>query len=132
VPRIWQPEIVRDIYVECETVHRIRFGAAALKRLRAGNTRLKAREGPPQSKGERERAISLHGADRWPAALYKDSWLRILAGAAEIEAFLREKEFKLKTEEIKETGGIPRSRASLLFQLVTNYYKIVLCQSSSS
>jgi hypothetical protein len=113
-------------------VHRISFGAAVLERLRAGNTRLKAREGPPQSKGERERAISLHGADRWPAALYKDSWLRILAGAAEIEAFLREKEFKLKTEEIKETGGIPRSRASLLFQLVTNYYKIVLCQSSSS
>jgi hypothetical protein len=132
VPRIWQPEIVRDIYVECETVHRIRFGAAALERLRAGNTRLKAREGPRQSKGERERAISLHGADRWPAALYKDSWLRILAGGAEIEAFLREKEFKLKTEEIKETGGIPRSRASLLFQLVTNCYKIFLCQSSSS
>jgi len=55
-----------------------------------------------------------------------------LGSAAEIEAFLREKEFKLKTEEIKETWGIPRSRASLLFQLVTNYYKIVLCQSSSS
>jgi hypothetical protein len=112
VTRIWQPEIVRDRYVECETVHRIRSGAAALERLQARNTRLKAREGPPQSKGERERAISLHGADRWPEALYKDSWLRILAGAAEIEALLREKEFKLKTKEIKETGGIPRSRAS--------------------
>jgi hypothetical protein len=35
-----------------------------------------------------------------PVALYRKRWSRILAGAAEIEALLREKEFKLKAEEI--------------------------------
>jgi hypothetical protein len=38
-----------------------------------------------------------HG--RFPVTLYKEQWLRVLASAAEIEAFIRENESKLKTKE---------------------------------
>jgi hypothetical protein len=44
-------------------------------------------------------AVSLYGMGRFPVTLYKEQWLRILAGAPLIEAFIRENEAKLKTKE---------------------------------
>jgi len=44
-------------------------------------------------------AVSLHGMGRFPVTLYKEQWLRILASAPEIEAFIRENDSKLKTKE---------------------------------
>jgi hypothetical protein len=36
---------------------------------------------------------------RFPVTLYKEQWLRILASAPEIEAFIRENDSRLKTKE---------------------------------
>ena len=44
-------------------------------------------------------AVSLYGMGRFPVTLYKEQWLRILAAAPEIEAFIRENDSKLKTKE---------------------------------
>ena len=45
-------------------------------------------------------AVSLYGMGRFPVTLYKEQqWLRVLASAAEIEAFIRENDSKLKTKE---------------------------------
>jgi hypothetical protein len=39
-----------------------------------------------------------HCPIRLPVTLYKEQWLRILASAPEIEAFIRENDSKLKTK----------------------------------
>jgi hypothetical protein len=44
-------------------------------------------------------AVSLYGMGRFPVTLYKEQWLRILASASDIEAFIRENDSKLKTKE---------------------------------
>src|SRR3981081_1546999 len=43
--------------------------------------------------------VSLYGLGRFPVTLYKEQWIRILASAPEIEAFIRENDSKLKTKE---------------------------------
>jgi hypothetical protein len=43
--------------------------------------------------------LSLYGMGRFPVTLYKEQWIRILGSAAEIEAFIRENDSKLKTKE---------------------------------
>jgi hypothetical protein len=43
--------------------------------------------------------VSLYGMGRFPVTLYKEQWLRVLANAADIEAFIRENDSKLKTKE---------------------------------
>ena len=43
--------------------------------------------------------VSVYGLGRFPVTLYKEQWLRILASAPEIEAFIRENDSKLKTKE---------------------------------
>ncbi|WP_211256476.1 hypothetical protein [Edaphobacter aggregans] len=43
--------------------------------------------------------LSLYGMGRFPVTLYKEQFLRILARAPEIEAFIRENDSKLKTKE---------------------------------
>jgi hypothetical protein len=43
--------------------------------------------------------LSLYGMGRFPVTLYKEQWLRVLANAVQIEAFIRENEAKLKTKE---------------------------------
>jgi hypothetical protein len=52
-----------------------------------------------ESQGQRKGAVSLYGMGRFPVTLYKEQWLRILASASEIEAFIRENDSKLKTKE---------------------------------
>ena len=65
---------MRDRYVEREAVDRIRFRAAALEHLRAGDIPVQAKTRAVSLKGIEKRAISLSGADRLPVALFKDSF----------------------------------------------------------
>lgn len=73
---------------------------AELERLRAENDKLKNRGASGLSlKVSEKGAVSLYGMGRFPVTLYKEQWLRILARAPEIEAFIRENDGKLKTKE---------------------------------
>jgi len=73
---------------------------AELERLRAENAQLKTKEkGGISLKVSEKGALSLYGMGRFPVTLYKEQWLRILASAGEIEAFIRENESKLKAKE---------------------------------
>ena len=73
---------------------------AELERLRAENSKLKSREAVGLSfKVSEKGALSLYGMGRFPVTLYKEQWQRILASAADIEAFIRENEDRLKTKE---------------------------------
>jgi hypothetical protein len=71
---------------------------AELERLRAENAQLKSRDGLTLKVSEKG-GVSLYGMGRFPVTLYKEQWLRILASAPEIEAFIRENDSKLKTKE---------------------------------
>ena len=73
---------------------------AELERLRAENVQLKNKNtGGLSLKVSEKGAVSLYGMGRFPVTLYKEQWLRILASAPEIEAFIRENDSKLKTKE---------------------------------
>lgn len=73
---------------------------AELERLRAENAQLKDKgKGGITLKVSEKGAVSLYGMGRFPVTLYKEQWLRVLASAAEMEAFIRENESKLKTKE---------------------------------
>jgi len=73
---------------------------AELERLRAENAKLKSKDSAELSlKVSEKGAVSLYGMGRFPVTLYKEQWLRILASAPEIEAFIRENDSKLKTKE---------------------------------
>ena len=73
---------------------------AELERLRAENAKLNSRDSAGLSlKVSEKGAVSLYGMGRFPVTLYKEQWLRILASAPEIEAFIRENDSKLKTKE---------------------------------
>ena len=73
---------------------------AELERLRAENAKLKNKDSAGLSlKVSEKGAVSLYGMGRFPVTLYKEQWLRIIASAPEIEAFIRENDSKLKTKE---------------------------------
>ena len=73
---------------------------AELESLRAENAKLKSKDSAGLSlKVSEKGAVSLCGMGRFPVTLYKEQWLRILASAPEIEAFIRENDSKLKTKE---------------------------------
>jgi hypothetical protein len=73
---------------------------AELERLRAENAQLKNKDkGGISLKVSAKGAVSLYGMGRFPVTLYKEQWLRILACAPAIEAFIRENESKLKSKE---------------------------------
>ena len=73
---------------------------AELERLQAENAELKSKASAGLSlKVSEKGAVSLYGMGRFPVTLYKEQWLRILAIAPEIEAFIRENDSKLKTKE---------------------------------
>jgi hypothetical protein len=73
---------------------------AELERLRAENEKLKNRNsGGLTLKVSEKGGVSLYGMGRFPVTLYKEQWLRILASAPEIEAFIRDNNAKLKTKE---------------------------------
>jgi hypothetical protein len=73
---------------------------AELERLQAENAQLKTKEkGGITLKVSEKGAVSLYGMGKFPVTLYKEQWLRVLASASEIEAFIRENDAKLKTKE---------------------------------
>ena len=72
---------------------------AELERLQAENAKLKSKDSAGLSPRSAEGAVFLYGMGRFPVTLYKEQWLRILASAPEIEAFIRENDSKLKTKE---------------------------------
>ena len=73
---------------------------AELERLRAENAQLKNKDkGGISLKVSEKGAVSLYGMGRFPVTLYKEQWLRILASASLIEAFIRENDAKLKSKE---------------------------------
>jgi hypothetical protein len=73
---------------------------AELERLRAENAQLKNKDkGGLTLKVSEKGAVSLYGMGRFPVTLYKEQWLRVLASAPEIEAFIHENESRLKTKE---------------------------------
>jgi hypothetical protein len=73
---------------------------AELERLRAENANLKKKETVGLSlKVSEKGAVSLYGMGRFPVTLYKEQWLRILASAEIIEAFIAENDSKLKSKE---------------------------------
>ncbi len=73
---------------------------AELERLRAENTKLKTKTpGGLSLKVSEKGAVSLYGMGRFPVTLYKEQWLRLLGFAADIEAFIRENDARLKTKE---------------------------------
>ena len=74
---------------------------AELERLRAENERLKksGRGGKLAMKVSEKGALSVYGMGRFPVTLYKEQWLKLLAMADEIKAFIEANNESLKTKE---------------------------------
>ena len=73
---------------------------AEIERLRAENERLKdQRTGRTSLKVSEKGGVSVYGLGRFPVTLYKEQWLKLLDMAADVRAFIKEHEAKLKTRE---------------------------------
>ena len=72
---------------------------AELEKLRAENERLKNRTARGTSlKVSEKGGLSVYGLGRFPVTLYKEQWVRLLAMADDIKAFLKEHDAELKTK----------------------------------
>ena len=73
---------------------------AEIERLRAENERLK-RGGHSKlaMKVSEKGALSVYGMGRFPVTLYKELWLRLLAMAEDIKAFIEANQGNLKSKE---------------------------------
>ena len=73
---------------------------AELEKLRAENEALKKtkEKGLTMKIGEKG-GLSVYGLGRFPVTLYKEQWIRLLAMAGEIKAFIEANGDKLKTKE---------------------------------
>jgi hypothetical protein len=72
---------------------------AELERLRAENEQLKTRTSRGISlKVSEKGGVSVYGLGRFPVTLYKEQWTRLLDMAADIRAFIKENDGKLKTK----------------------------------
>ena len=73
---------------------------AELDRLRAENERLRsAGRGKLAMKVSEKGALSVYGMGRFPVTLYKEQWLRLLAMADDIRAFIEANDANLKSKE---------------------------------
>lgn len=73
---------------------------AELARLRAENEALKKTgRGKLSMKVSEKGALSVYGMGRFPVTLYKEQWLRLLAVADDIKAFIETNNESLKTKE---------------------------------
>ena len=71
-----------------------------LERLRAENERLKkAGRSKLAMKVSEKGALSVYGMGRFPVTLYKEQWLRLIAMADEIKAFIEANDASLKSKE---------------------------------
>jgi len=72
---------------------------AELERLREENERLKNRTTRGVSlKVSEKGGVSVYGLGRFPVTLYKEQWIRLLDMAADIRAFIKDNEAKLKVK----------------------------------
>ena len=73
---------------------------AEIERLRAENERLKrTRDARLTMKVSGKGALSVYGMGRFPVTLYKEQWLRLLAMAEDIKAFIEANNDNLKSKE---------------------------------
>jgi hypothetical protein len=73
---------------------------AELERLRAENEALKkSGRGKLSMKVSEKGALSVYGMGRFPVTLYKEQWLRLLAMADDIKAFIEANRASLKAKE---------------------------------
>ena len=73
---------------------------AEIERLRAENERLKrTRDAKLAMKVSEKGALSVYGMGRFPVTLYKEQWLRLLAMAEDIKAFIEANNDNLKSKE---------------------------------
>ncbi len=73
---------------------------AELERLRAENEALKkAGRGKLSMKVSEKGALSVYGMGRFPVTLYKEQWLRLLAMADDIKAFIEANNESLKSKD---------------------------------
>jgi hypothetical protein len=73
---------------------------AEIERLRAENARLKStRQAKLAMKVSEKGAVSVYGMGRFPVTLYKEQWLRLLAMAEDIKAFIEANNDSLKSKE---------------------------------
>ena len=73
---------------------------AEIERLRAENERLKrTRDARLTMKVSEKGALSVYGMGRFPVTLYKEQWLRLLAMAEDIKAFIEANNGNLKSKE---------------------------------
>ena len=73
---------------------------AELERLRAENEALKkSGRSKTSMKVSEKGALSVYGMGRFPVTLYKEQWLRLLAMADDIKAFIEANHASLKTKE---------------------------------
>ena len=73
---------------------------AEIERLRAENERLrKAGNTKAAMKVSEKGALSVYGMGRFPVTLYKEQWLRLLAMAEDIKAFIKANNDNLKSKE---------------------------------
>jgi hypothetical protein len=71
-----------------------------VERLRAENEALKkSGRGKASMKVSEKGALSVYGMGRFPVTLYKEQWLRLLAMADDIKAFIEANNEKLKVKE---------------------------------
>ena len=72
---------------------------AELERLRAENERLKTARGRSTGLRVSEKGgVSVYGLGRFPVTLYKEQWIKLLAMADEIRAFIKEHDAELKAK----------------------------------
>ena len=73
---------------------------AELEKLKAENAALKARGAKGVSMKVSEKGgVSVYGLGRFPVTLYQEQWLKLLALADDIRAFIHEHEGQLKKKE---------------------------------
>jgi len=76
---------------------------AEIERLRAENEALKKpARGAISIRASEKGGVSVYGLGRFPVTLYKEQWEKLLAGADQIKAFIKENDHLLKK---KETPG---------------------------
>jgi hypothetical protein len=72
---------------------------AELERLRAENERLRAQHRRGMSlKVSEKGGVSVYGLGRFPVTLYREQWVKLLAMADDIRAFIAEHDAELKAK----------------------------------
>jgi len=72
---------------------------AEIARLQAENERLRGQQARGLNlKVSEKGALSVYGLGRFPVTLYKEQWIKLLAMADDIKAFIKANDDKLKSK----------------------------------